>query len=68
MSTEITINTNLIEAAELALTQMGGTDEAISITVEGMTFIISPRARDVLSALHTIKRAETTYYLGTPLE
>jgi ubiquinone/menaquinone biosynthesis C-methylase UbiE len=68
MSTKITINSNLIEAAEAVLKQVGVIDEAVSVEADGMTLVLSPKFKDVLFVSHTIRHAEIDYYLGLPLD
>ena len=68
MTTKITINDKLVEAAEAALKQVNGLDEAVSITADGMTSVLSPNVSDLLAALHIINHAGSTYYLGLPSE
>ena len=68
MSTEITINDHLIEAATAALVKAEGINQAVSIEVDGMTAVLSPNSNDMLSALKEIKHDGITYYLGIPSE
>jgi len=66
MTTEITINDNLIKAAQKALDVAGTFEEPIELSVDGMTAVLSPNQKDLLSAIHQMQHEGVTYYLGLP--
>jgi hypothetical protein len=66
MTSQITINDQLIEAATNELNANEGIDEAVLVSGGGITAVLSPRKEDMLVALHPIEHGGKTYYLGLP--
>jgi hypothetical protein len=67
MTSQITINDQLIEAATNALNANEGIDEAVLVSGGGITAVLSPHEEDMLAALQLIEHSGKTYYLGLPL-